>query len=556
MKNIYIRIILPIVVLTMLFCFSCTKLDVPVYSSVDDKNFWQTPEQIAAGISPVYTQLVGLQGDPNFGMYSGVSTDEIVVPLRGGDWGGNYLSFYRHNWVPNDLNGLWGNLFSGIGKCNYILDKIGTIPDKVPEYDKVVAEIKIMRAFYYLQAIDNFGNVPIVTKFNTDPSAIKTNSRKEVFDFIESELKANIPFARTNVDASTYGRATKWLGLTVLAKLYLNAQVYTGTERWEDCAKACDEIITSGPYSLEPGYYDNFKPTNNWNNSKENIFVIPFDNKFIGGNLRENFNLHYGLGGNFGLTGPMWNGWGTHGDFYYGNYDTTSVYTKVQGKIYRTFKDQRTGQFLVGQQYVQSYPYPPDKNILYYSPLKADSLFDGDAPLYLQPNFDLLVLPEGKPGKLVGARNIKYFPEAGTSVNQSNDVVVYRLADILLMRAETIMRGAPIGSTGSAADLVNIVRMRAYNNDVSYKWSGADITPANLLAERARELAYEFFRRQDLIRFDVKDGTHYFDGQRGGVRSPLKAADPDTHLRLFPIPETQYLTNKNLVQNPGYPPFN
>lgn len=532
----------------------CTKLDTPVYSNIENSNFWTTPDQVSAGIAPAYTQLQGLCVW-DYQEINGVTTDEIIIPTRGNDWydNGGHQRMYLHTWTANDdmVNSVWSTIFNGIGKCNFILDVVNGLKDKPSNIDNINAELKVLRAYYYLLAVDVYGNVPIVNSFQIDPSTVKNNTRQEVFNFIESELKENIPLLSSNVDLSTYGRATKWMGFATLAKLYLNAQVYTGTAKWAECAAACDSIILSGKYSLEPGYFDNFKPQNDA--SKENIFVVPFDNKYIDGNDKERQTLHYNQNPTFGLLpGSMYNGWCTHGDFYYGNYDTTSTYTVNAGKRYRSFKDQRTGQFLVGQQYSDLYPYPPDKNVLVNS---TTGLLYDDMPLAYQPSFTLLSDPSNA-GRLSGARQIKYYPEAGANGSQSNDVVLFRLGDIILMRAEATMRGAAIGSNGmTAADLVNQVRLRAYSGDASYSWTGANITPANILAERARELAWEGWRRQDLIRFDVADGTRLFDGARGGTRSPAKPADAGNYTRLLPIPGPQHSSNPNLVQNPGYPGF-
>ena len=341
------------------------------------------------------------------------------------------------------------------------------------------------------------------------------------------------------------------MGFATLAKLYLNAQKYTGTARWTDCANACDSIILSGKYFLENIYFDNFKNDND--NSKENIFVVPFDSKYISGNQKQNQTLHYSDLAAFGLLGGMYNGWSSHGDYLYGNFDTTAVYSTIGSKAYKTYNDQRTGQFLVGQRYTDKQNYPQHQNVLVSSPTGAISS-DG-SPLAYQPNFTELS-NSTVAGKLVGARNIKYMPEAGTGngVFQSSDVVVYRLADFILMRAEAIMRGAPTGATGSAVNLVNQVRARAYGN-TSGNWTAAQVTPANMLAERAREMSWEGWRRQDLIRFDIADGTSFYHGARTGTRSPNKPADGGTYIRLFPIPDAQHSANSNLVQNPGYPSF-
>lgn len=552
-KNI--KVLLPCLI--PVFMYSCTKLNTPVYSSVPSSEFWQTSDQFLAGVAPIYTALQSTsQWDPL--ELNEESADEIIIPTRGNDWldNGNHQRIYLHTWTANDgpVNSAWTAAFTGISNCNYIMNvirKLPSIPSGVDTTD-YIAQLRIMRAYYYEMALDMFGNVPIVSSFDIDPSTVKNNTQKEVFNFIESELLASIPNANPNVDLTTYGKANKWVGFAVLAKLYLNAQVYTGTARWADCAKACDSIILSGKYSLMSSYFDNFKPQND--NSTENILVVPYDKNYITGNARENATLHYNDIAPFGLLSGMYNGWCSHGDFYYGNYDTTSTYTVTNGKSYRTFNDQRTGQFLVGQQYSDLYFYPPDKNILVLSH-ESDSLFDNKTPLVYEPNFNTLVYSTSQEeGRLVGARSVKYFPEAGTQANMSNDAVLFRLADFILMRAECIMRGAPAGSTGTAVQLVNQIRDRAYGN-AGHDWTAADITPANMLAERAREMAWEGWRRQDLIRFDVADNTNLFGGAKGGTRSPAKPADADTHLRLFPIPDAQHTSNGNLVQNPGYPAF-
>ncbi|MFT4205123.1 MAG: RagB/SusD family nutrient uptake outer membrane protein [Chitinophagaceae bacterium] len=538
-------------------CFqSCTKLNTPVYSGVESDNYWQTETQFIAGVAPIYTQMQNLVIYENVEL-SEVSTDEMIVPTRGNDWydNGNHQRIYLHTWTVSDgfINTVWSNIFTGIGRCNYVLNVVENLTD-VPstiDVDEYIAEIRIMRAYYYLQALDYFGNVPLVSDYNTDPNTVTNSTSTEIYNFIESELEDAIPDVSSSVNDSTYGRANKWTGYAVLAKLYLNAEVYTGTAQWAKCAAACDSIILSGNYSLESVFFDNFAVDNE--GSTENIFVVPFDSKYIANNKKEYQTLHYSDLSAFGLLSGMWNGWCTHGDFLYGNFDTTAVYsTTSDGRIYKTYNDQRTGQFLTGQRYTETQSYPQSTRLVYSSTGAISS--DGAALAY-EPNFTELS-NSTVAGKVVGARNIKYFPEAGTGggTSQSNDVVVYRLADILLMRAEATFRGASVGSTGTALALVNQIRERAYGSS-SYDWTATDVTAANILAERARELSWEGWRRQDLIRFDVADGTVYYTGARGGTRSPAKTADAGTYTRLYPIPEAQHSANANLVQNPGYASF-
>lgn len=556
MNNLNIKNTLLIVTLGLIAFSSCTKLNTPVYSGVESDKFWQTEAQFNAGVAPIYTQMQNLVVWDNVELNE-VSTDEIIVPTRGNDWfdNGNHQRIYLHTWTATDgpINTAWSNIFTGIGRCNYtlnVIENLTSIPSTI-DTSEYLAEIKIMRAYYYLQALDLFGNIPLVKDFNTDPNTVTNNKSTEVFNFIESELKASIPNVSSAVDLTTYGKATKWMGFATLAKLYLNAQVYTGTARWSDCATACDSIILSNNYSLEANFFDNFKNVNDA--SKENIFVVPFDSKYISGNQKQNQTLHYADLPAFALLGGMFNGWSSHGDYFYGNFDTSAVYSANAGKIYKTYNDQRTGQFLTGQRYSEVQAYPPSQNVLVSAPTGAISS-DGLALSY-EPNFTALS-NSTIAGKLTGARNIKYFPEAGTGngITQSNDIVVFRLADIILMRAESIMRGAAAGSTGSALNLVNQIVQRAYGG-TTHNWTASDLTTTKLLAERARELSWEGWRRQDLIRFDVADGSSLFNGVRNGTRSPNKTADAGTYTRLYPIPDPQHSANANLVQNPGYPNF-
>jgi hypothetical protein len=142
---------------------------------------------------------------------------------------------------------------------------------------------------------------------------------------------------------------------------------------------------------------------------------------------------------------------------------------------------------------------------------------------------------------MAGARNVKYHPEAGTAGNQSNDMVLFRLSDAYLMLAEASFH---TGDVATALTAVNKVRQRA---GVA-AWTAGDLTLPSLLDERSRELMWEGWRRNDLIRFEIATGTHYFTGPR----TPAKTDDGDQHTMIFPIPAPEILSNPNLTQNPGY----
>ena len=523
---------------------ACTKLDQKVYSVVPNQNFWQTPDQIAAGIAPAYAQLANIP-DGNFQNLQETPSDEQVVPARGSDWlaDGQHIQLWTHTWnsETQQVRDTWTDLYSGIGKINFILSIVNSLNPAPDGLDKINAELKTLRALYYYWTMDLYGNIPLVTDFNTNPNTVTNTPRATVFSFIEKELKDNIGLLQDEVSLNTYGRVTKWMAFSLLAKLYINAGVYTGAPRWADAIKMCDSVILSSRYSLQPNYYDNFSATNE--GSVENIFVVPFDHVNIGGNNNQTQTLHYQSNINFQLSSGAWNGYCANAEFY-SHYDTNSVYTVKGQNTYRTFLDARAGQFLIGQQFTPAYTYPPNINVLYSSTDPTLKITDAQTGKNL--SFYANVKEISNPSdtfRLAGLRNIKYFPNPGTQTSMNNDIPIFRLADILLLRAEASLRNG----TATTADLgyVNLVRERAYGGDASHDWTMTDLTLPHLLDERARELAWEDWRRQDCIRF----------GTFGNARTPNKTADADNHWQIFPIPRAQHDANPNLKQNPGYPAF-
>lgn len=532
-------------VFLILYVVSCTNLNQHVYSVVPNTNFWKTPAQITSGVAPAYAALTAIPDGNTFDLNE-ISSDEVIVPTRGSDWYDNdqWQQLWLHQW-PDDhsvVNGAWGDIFNGIGKVNFILNELNGLPNPPSNLGQLNAQLKVLRAYFYYLAMDMFGNVPLVTNFNVNPDTISNSTRQTVYNFIQSEIESNIDSLPSNVDATTYGTVTKWMGFSLLAKLYLNAQVYTDTPNWSECIAACDSVIASGNYTLMPDYFDNFSVNNE--NSTENIFVVPFDNVNISGNGWELNTLHYQNNINFGLTGGPYNGFCSNAAFY-SLFDTSSIYTSNGSETLRAFLDQRTGQFLIGQQYSIRYVYPPSSNVV----VSADpSLRLTDLQTGKLLSFTPVVNQLSNPAdtfRLAGVRSVKYFPQAGTDGNQSNDMVLFRYADILLMKAECELR---LGTNlQDALNLVNKIRERAYGN-ASHDWTMKDLTLDNILAERGRELAWEGWRRQDLIRYEVASGKPYFSA----ARVPGKLQDADSHWEIFPIPTQQITANPNLKQNPGY----
>ena len=543
----------------------CTKLNSKVYSEIVNSNFWSTPEQIAAGKSPAYAALQPLGNSSGIYWENEISTDEMITPTRGGDWGdgGTWTNVWNHVEQPGgngQSDGAWNDIFSGVGKCNYIIYTLNNLNPAPSTIKSDLAEMKALRAYFYYLGLDLFGNIPYVTNFKQDPTTVVTLPRAQVYDSLVAELTEALPDLSTVTNITNYGKVNKYFAECVLAKLYLNAEVYTGTPRWAECIAECDSIKAGG-YSLMSDYFDNFRDKVQ-EASTENIFVVPYQAGIVppgGGNyivvatLMEN-NATY----TFGQNGMGNNGMCTTQPFY-SFYDTTSTYTTsvVDGNtnVYRTFNDQRTGQFLIGQQYVNGVPYPPYQNILFSSknndPVglgpanpSAIKIYDDQSGLALAYYDTMKTISNAAPYfRLAGLRNIKFWPAPGGNVgdNISNDFPVFRYADILLMKAESEFR-LNINLDDALAD-VNEVRERAYSGNTAHDWKLSDLTLDNLYAERAREMAWEMVRRQDMIRFG-----HFLEART----MPPKAADPDNHTYLLPIPASAILSNPNLQQNPGY----
>ena len=212
--------------------------------------------------------------------------------------------------------------------------------------DAYIAELQTVRGFFYWQLIDLYGNVPLVTDFATADAAPKTESRAAVYDFIVGDLEAAVPKLSKAVDGTTYGRMNYYAGQTLLAKLYLNAEVYSGTPQWDKVIAACDEVINSGKYSLESNYFANFNVNNSA--SKEFIFAIPYDQVFFTGFNLAMQTLHYGSQQTYNLTAQPWNGFCSLEEFY-NSYTDDDMRKGDVGTLEKPAT--KRGNFLAGYQY-------------------------------------------------------------------------------------------------------------------------------------------------------------------------------------------------------------
>lgn len=485
---------------------ACTDLDSEVYDRASADKFPLTENELLSTVGGTYGTLRGWNGAP-FEL-SEVTTDEIVVPTRGPDWydNGQWQQLVKHTWTPvspGQINGAWEWGFTVIASANISLKGLNSSTLEIQGKDVIVSELRMIRAFAYFWLCDLYGNVPIITEDSPVGNPAQ-NTRQEVFNFVESEIKAALPNLLDENSVTTYARFNKGAANTLLAKLYMNAEVYTGTARWQDAITALDAVINSGQYELNGTYLENFAVDNDKNGSNiENIFVIPFDKIYATGFAWQMRTLHYGQGAAYGLTNNPWNGWATRAEFY-------NTFTQ---------DDKRRDMWLAGPQLDQS------GNVIAF----VDAVDNQRKDLVFTPSITSLERALGNEG----VRNVKYEVQRNnTRPNQDNDLVIFRYADVLLMKAEALVRQ---GNAGAALPLVNQVRARAGVQPFT------EVTLDNLLTERGRELAWEGWRRNDLIRFGRFTTTTW----------EFKT-DTDPNKRLYPIPSQQLSNNPNLTQNPGY----
>jgi starch-binding outer membrane protein, SusD/RagB family len=494
---------------------SCTKLDEEVFSSIPADGFFRNEAEVMTNVGRIYAQLRKITGRFGAGSLDLVGTDECIIPFRETNlWydNGLWIALHRHEYNPNlqVMNGGYSFCFDGISMANQILFQLSESPVDFPSKPKIIAEVKIARAFFYYRALDWFGNVPISTDFK-DVTIPKQSSRTEVWDFVVKEITDNIQFLDDAPTTANYGRTcTKAMANMMLAKLYLNAPKWRGVTKLDEAITAADAVINTTGYSLSGDYFANFTANNS--GSKENIFVVPYDKTKTPGNILQIhcWTLHTLSQQTFGLIAFTWDGYATLEDFY---------------KSYNA-NDKRIKSWMEGPQYSAS---------------GAPLMLSSTRQLNYRPQIRALYNTTNPALLDDGVRFKKYEYEAGLRDNESmsNDWVVFRYADALMMKAEALMRKNGNVATQAAVDLVNQVRYRAFG-DHAYDFTTATLTMDALLAERGREFAWEYHRRQDLIRFG-KWNEAWFEKPAGNVNH-----------ELYPLPTQALNVNANLKQNPGY----
>ena len=540
----------------ILFTIHCSLFTVLSSCSLDENPKDQIPEEEAyADAGALYRNTVatlynyiggatdgqGLQGTCR-GIYDlqTFGSDEAMIPTRGTDWydGGIWQELYRHDWTPGHpmLGNAWSYLYKVITLCNRSLELLEShqhLLDEV-QYVEYTAEVRALRAIYYWYLMDLFGRIPIITTSKTSLSQLEQMPRSQIFKFVCTELQQvcpNLHHENSARPGDYYGRVTYHVACFVLAKLMLNAEVYLDNNwtdgdhpdgsaltisvngetmnAWEATIYYCNQL-ENADYELEELYSSNFEVHNE--NSNENIWVIPMDKDLYYNEMQYFFrSWHYRHAAAYGFTG-----------------ENGACATKRTLEIFKYGTWSEDPRFLLN--YYDGIVFDNDRKIVRdrngevfeYKPWEVE-LDLSDSP-YLET---------------AGARMNKYVVDRNATKNgklMDNDIVLFRLADVLLMHAEALLRN---GQAEEGQDYFNAVRGRV---DTPEK----PLTLQNLLDERLLELCWEGWRRQDLIRFGQYESLFM------GDQWDAKVDERDRHTTVFPIPGGMINFNPNLTQNPGY----
>lgn len=445
-----------------------------------------------------------------------LTTDEAIIAWNDG----NLRDLHDMDWNPGNefLRALYNRIYYQVSLTNEfiretqdnLLSERGITGANLDEARRFRSEARFLRALSYWHALDLYGNVPFVTENDRVGSFFpEQTTRADLFKYVEQELLAIE--SELGDPGFEYGRADKAAAWTLLAKLYLNAQVYTGQGRFADAASYARKVIDSGRYQLEEEYPHLFLADNH--QSSEIIFPITFDG------LRTNtwggmtYLVHAPVGGNmnsaeFGING----GWG-------GLRTTRNIVNLFPG----------TSQ-------------TPDERAMFHTSGQSLEIKD------------IFSFTEGYP--ITKYRNVNRAGRPGSDPSGNHpdaDFPMFRLADVYLMYAEAVLRGGG-GSAADALDYVNRIRQRAYSTAGGPVRAGGLISQGQLtlefiLDERARELKWEGHRRTDLIRYDRFTSAAYLWPWKGGVPDGRAV---ESFRTLFPIPSTDLTANPNLTQNQGY----
>jgi hypothetical protein len=450
-----------------------------------------------------------------------LTTDEVVWTYENDE---GVAELQRNTWTANNpiILGFFSRTMAEVAFANDFLRQSSpnlvasrgiTAANEVAEINVFRAEVRVLRALAYYYMMDVFGKAPFIIEENPIGFKGPEYNRQQLFAFIETELNEVIPTLKA-ARANEYGRLDKAMAQMILAKMYLNSEVYIGTPKYIECITQCENIIGGG-YVLNTNYLNNFKADNH--TSSEMIFTLQSDG------LKTQ---------NYGATTVMINGQvgsleGNGSEFGVGGWG---------------------GALRLRKQFVQKFNGSDFVN----DARNTVSNFNGERSL------DIAVLTDGAQGYILH----KYSNKSSAGIAGPNstfvdtDFPLFRLGDVYLMYAEAQMRKD--GATNSnglknansmSIGYINDLRMRANDGTSIANVSAANVDLNFILDERSRELHWEGHRRQDLIRFGKYSGGLYNWAWKGNIQNGTAISN---HLRLFPIPSNSIDANPNLTQNNGY----
>lgn len=543
------RITYYIIGLFSILMIGCTKLEDNSYSLIISEDFEPTAEDLSSLVGTAYGNWREcLFSWDNYIRIMELTADESVIPARLNGWvdGGKYRILHEHKWTDDDshVDNNWNTFYAGINNCNRVIYQIesGIVP-VTDGKESTIAELKLLRASYYYMLCDFYGNIPIITQYDVPDGFLPEQStRKEVFNFIIQEIKDNMSLLSIQNGGIMYGRFNQWGAWALLAKMYINAEVYTGTPMWNECIEACNKIIESRLFDLDATQKDVFAVQNE--NAKEMIFTIPFDNKYIN---------------DFGITSifiqslqPANQATFNLNEAPYGGVCATPQFINTFDKDDARYQE----NWFKGDQYSAS------GELL----LCTMGAYSGKPLSYIN---EVPSIAESE--EVHGFRLGKFEIEMGSRKQQSNDWPLLRYADVLMMKAECLLR---LGQADEAAKLVTQVRARNFkgeyavggahdkatvtgadlqkgscydygrrDNRVPHTFEGgSDIKYGRMMDELGWEFSQEARRRQDMIRFGAYTTKSWFshDASKQDFRT------------ILPIPRNQLEKNTNLKQNTGY----
>ena len=580
------KYILSSLLLSGMMLASCNLDETPL-SKFDESEAFQSSTLIYVNsVANVYSSISnGLYGGTDcIHSMNMLTSDMTYIPGRQGDWvdGGKWQNLTLHNFNPSqDMFATnWNHIYSIVGLCNSSIEKLEQFKSENPACEAYISELRALRAIYYYFAMDCFGNVPIVTSASQSVGDVAQSSRSEVFKFVVDELNACLPDLSESMSQQSgeyYGRITKGIAYECLAKCAINAPVYNTDNTsatsyagfvgglkdgqvsesvgndvtakgktitmkidnfsgncWE-AAIYCAEQLEKLGYELENSYATNFSVANS--SSKENIFVRPDDDAmYLVWDCNAMRSWHYNHAGAMNYSG--WNGpcasvRAMHVHGLYKDSDLDSADPRLTLNYY-TYKDYADECGIVGD--------GATSMDLEYLPLEARVDYNTDMQK-VEGWSDTQLAHIVKCG---GARFKKYeFDKTSTIMGDiNNDLVIWRYADAVLMKAEAEYR---LGKT-TALSTLNEVRNRVGATPRTA------ITLQTILDERLMEFGWEDSRRTDQVRFGT--WTDPTEDRYAGVSHNASAGgwnqDNQGYTCVFPIPQSVLDLNTNLKQNPGY----